>query len=190
MSVEPKSEDSAGKFGKETHDHEEASTHQDKLKWWQNPTSGANNSEKGWGCLLPLFIIGVIAYWGYGWLDGNAWIERDHDTPVWIKGEWLVGEYRVCQIPLVPEQPLPDSAHLLCGQSEVLMEEDLWSPDFVRGLSDPEFAELMAGRWSSLDQHFHILPVHYWGRIDRSDRKMFSWRCQRNSDSLTCKALD
>ena len=167
--MEPKSEDSAGKFGKETHDHEEASTHQDKLKWWQNPTSGANNSEKGWGCLLPLFIIGVIAYWGYGWLDGNAWIERDHDTPVWIKGEWLVGEYRVCQIPLVPEQPLPD---------------------FVRGLSDPEFAELMAGRWSSLDQHFHILPVHYWGRIDRSDRKMFSWRCQRNSDSLTCKALD
>lgn len=188
--MEPETEDAAGEFGQETHEDVDALPRQDKFKWWQNPASGTNNNGKGWGCILSLFIFAFVIYWGYGWLNEIGWIEHDYDTPVWIKGEWLVGEYRVCQIPLVPEQPLPDSSHLLCGQSQVLMEEDLWSPDFIRGLSDLEFAELTVGRWSSLDQHFHVLPVHYWGRIDRSDRKMFSWRCQRNSDSLTCKALD
>ena len=156
------------------------------------------------GCFLSL-ILSLIAMgfsiwimsanltgqWNvYRLVDEHGWIEHDHDTPVWIKGEWLADEYRVCQIPLVPNQTLPDSAHLLCGQSEVLIEEDLWSPDFIRGLSDLEFAELMAGRWPALDQHFHILPVHYWGRIDRSDRRMFSWRCQKRASGLVCKALN
>ena len=95
-------------------------------------------------------ILALISLYGLFWIetgewniyrlfDNYGWIEHDQDTPVWIKGEWLAGEYRVCQVPLVPEQSLPDSAHLLCGQSEVLMEEDLWPPDFIRGF---EFARL------------------------------------------------
>lgn len=160
----------------------EPKVNDDKFSWWWVLVLLA--------CIWCLIGLETGQWNTYRLIDDYGWIEHDQDTPVWIKGEWLAGEYRVCQIPLVPEQPLPDSAHLLCGQSEVLMEEDLWSPDFIRGLSDLEFAELMAGRWSALDQHFHVLPVHYWGRIDRSDRKMFSWRCQRNSDSLTCKALN
>ena len=192
MNVEPEAENSAGKSGQETHEDEEASTRQDKLKWWQNPADGTDNNGKGWGCLLTLFILGAVIYWGYGSLNENGWIEHAHDTPVWIKGEWLVGEYRLCRMPLMPNQALPDSAHLLCGQGDIeaLKDENEWPTDFVGSVSEHEFITLMAGRWSDVEQHFHVLPVDYWGRIDRSDRVMFSWRCQRNSNSLTCRAID
>jgi len=126
----------------------------------------------------------------YRVLDDYGWIEHDHDTPVWIKGEWLAGEYRVCQMPLVPWQPLPDSAHLLCAQRHIEMDEDAWPPDFIDSISEIEFVELVAGKWSPLEHHFHILPVNYWGRINRSDRTMFSWRCQRTTNGLECKALN
>jgi hypothetical protein len=148
--------------------------------------------------LLFLFgvwnIIGLgTGYWNpYRLLDDYGWIEHDHETPVWIKGEWLAGEYRVCQMPLLPRQQLPDSAHLLCGQGEGenVKDKDAWSPDFIGSVPDHEFLGLMAGKWLAVETHFHILSVNYWGEIDRSDRTMFSWRCQRNSDSLTCKAMN
>jgi len=57
-------------------------------------------------------------------------------------------------------------------------------------LTDREFLALMAGNWSDVERHFHILPVLYWDRINRSDRPVLSGRCQRIHDSLTCKALD
>jgi len=47
--------------------------------------------------LLFLFgvwnIIGLgTGYWNpYRLLDDYGWIEHDHETPVWIKGEWLAG---------------------------------------------------------------------------------------------------
>jgi hypothetical protein len=59
------------------------------------------------------------------------------------------------------------------------------------------------------DGYFHVLPVSYSGFMktssgnndflfthdfiydyDRTDKMVISWRCQRNSNSLTCKALD
>jgi hypothetical protein len=43
---------------------------------------------------------------------------------------------------------------------------------------------------SELDADFHLMPVRYNGRIDRLDKLVISWRCQRNSDSLTCNALN
>jgi hypothetical protein len=144
------------------------------------------------GRLIMLVIIGYAVYGGYGWLNSVGWIEHSHDTPIWIKGEWLVGEYRVCEMVRLPQQELPATAHLLCGQGENTTLDDLnpWTPGFVGSLSDHEFYGLMGGQWSAVEEHFHVIPVNYWGRIDRSDRKdVFFWRCQRNSDSLTCKAL-
>ena len=41
-----------------------------------------------------------------------------------------------------------------------------------------------------LDHYFHLMPVNYFGQTDRTDKWVISWRCQRNSASLTCKALD
>lgn len=37
---------------------------------------------------------------------------------------------------------------------------------------------------------FHVLPVHYFGRLQRTDKWLDDWRCQRNAQSLTCRALD
>jgi hypothetical protein len=150
-----------------------------------------------WAYLLILLagIWAIVSLETSDWnthrvLDGTGWIEHDHDTPVWIKGEWLAGEYRVCQMPLVPGQPLPDSAHLLCAQRHVEMDEDAWPPDFIDSISEIEFVELIDGKWSPLEHYFHVLPVSYWGRIDRSDRTMFSWRCQNKTSGLECKALN
>jgi hypothetical protein len=44
--------------------------------------------------------------------------------------------------------------------------------------------------WAAVSKDFHILPVKYFGRIERPDKWKISWRCQRNSESLTCKALN
>ncbi len=41
-----------------------------------------------------------------------------------------------------------------------------------------------------LDHDFHVMPVRYFGHIDRTDKLVISWRCQRLSASLECKALD
>lgn len=44
--------------------------------------------------------------------------------------------------------------------------------------------------WAAVGKDFHILPVKYFGRLERPDKVFISWRCQRNSNSLTCKALN
>jgi len=72
--------------------------------------TGLTTMERDGDAYSPLFILGAVIYWGYGSLNENGWIEHAHDTPVWIKGEWLVGEYRLCRMPLMPNQALPDSA--------------------------------------------------------------------------------
>ena len=144
----------------------------------------------GWGCLIPLLILAAISYWGHGWLNEQGWIEHGHDTPVWIQGEWLVGEYRVCEMPGHLWGELPDSAHLLCGRGDPQAVDGVWPAEFRNSLSDQESIALQNGHWDGTEQHFHVLPVTYWGRIDRTDRTGFSWRCQRNSESLTCKALN
>jgi hypothetical protein len=98
----------------------------------------------------------------YRVMDNSGWIEHEHDTPVWIEGEWLPDEYRDCEMSGKLWGDLPESAHLLCG------------------IGDPK----------AIEGKFHVLPVHYWGRIDRTDRTDFSWRCQKETSGLECRALN
>ena len=42
-------------------------------------------------------------------LDIFGWIPHSHDTPIWIGGEWLTGEYRICEMPGYPWGGLPES---------------------------------------------------------------------------------
>ena len=65
--------------------------------------------------------------------------------------------------------------------------------EFETAMPDPDAAVnaiLGKGDWGALDSYFHVLPVHYNGRIDRPDSVFISWRCQRNTASLTCWALN
>jgi len=159
---------------------------------------------------IPLFKVGgaflvavvVIAYsiGGYQELNRRGWISHDHDTPVWIEGDWMVGELRDCQMrtKTVPDKrkdldSLEKLPRLFCGQDA----KGLF--DFQREIeppshpieAPPEGAMYLIGVTSpQLDQNFHLMPVRYSGRIDWQDRWVISWQCQRKSESLECKALD
>jgi hypothetical protein len=138
----------------------------------------------------------------------------DHDTPVWIQGDWLVGEYRVCQMrtKTVPPQKkeldsLDKLPRLFCGADsnglfDFQRETALVSPSSDTQAPPQGSMYLFTVTADAFDSYFHILPVRYFGSIqpspdkdfiydyDRTDKWVISWRCQRNSNSLTCKALD
>jgi hypothetical protein len=123
-------------------------------------------------------------------LDNSGWIPHSHDTPTWIQGDWLAGEYRICEMPGYLWGGLPESAHLLCSSGDPRAVEGVWPAGFRESLSSDEAYRIDMGLWYGLERHFHILPVKYWGRIDRTDRTGFSWRCQKQAGGLECKALN
>ena len=159
-----------------------------------------SDSSGGIGCLVLWVLLVGACVTGVG-LYHSGWIPRSHDTPVWIGGDWLVGEYRTCDLLIAPplardvpsEQALGELPRLFCGRDD---------PTFLGSVTDFEFAmpvpemtdalNAVKGEegWSTFEGYFHVLPVRYYGRIDRTDRSIDSWRCQRESASLTCKALD
>lgn len=151
-------------------------------------------------------VVAVVIA-GYDGLNNAGWITHNHDTPVWIQGEWMVGEYRICQLrtttPLVIHGVIPpgekaELPRLFCGRD---------SSDRVFGsavafedaMPDPVVAENVLwrdGDWHIFDSYFHVLPVRYNGRIARPDKLFVSWRCQRQGSSLlssagiTCNAIN
>jgi len=133
-----------------------------------------------------LFVVALV-YASYQTLDNAGWITHNHDTPVWIQGDWLVGEYRVCN--MLTTTPVVQGEHY---SSEELAHLPRL---FCNGSDDGywKYAGAFEGtdlRWSAVSKDFHILPVKYFGRLERPDHWLISWRCQRNSDSLTCNALN
>ncbi len=161
----------------------------------------AKQTAAAWGCLVLLCIVGIFAreaiHGGYEWLDTRGWIEHSHDTPVWISGDWIVGEYRDCGM-LTTTPPIgvvlspmvrAELPRLFCGkkwESVGIEEFQLAMPSYT----DATNAIWNGDDWSEFDGNFHVLPVRYFGRIDRPDAVFVSWRCQRQSESLTCKALN
>ena len=130
---------------------------------------------------------------------------HDHDTPVWIQGDWLVGEYRDCQMrtKTVPENDknidYPDRLpRLFCGEDRNGVFDFQRESGLLSLLLPPADAKppqegamyFVTVTSDELDHYFHVMPVRYFGRIDRTDKWVISWRCQRLSESLTCKALD
>jgi hypothetical protein len=164
---------------------------------------------------------GVVAFLLWLLCYGAAWAVKfyesskssqpvTHDTPVWIQGDWLVGEYRVCQMrtKMQPEDPdsLAKLPRLFCAQDASGFVDFQLETDSVRQKAPIPTGDVTA---NVFDVYFHVLPVSYSGFIktssgdynfpltydfiydyDRTDKLVISWRCQRNSDSLTCKALD
>jgi len=147
-------------------------------------------------------VIGGMAVAGYQGIDESGWITHNHDTPVWIQGDWLVGEYRDCQMRTrtVPAQrkdldSLNELPRLFCAEDanglfDFQHETALIPPPPDTEAPPPGAMYFLGVTANDLDRDFHVLPVRYFGRIDRQDKWVISWRCQRNSNSLTCKALD
>jgi hypothetical protein len=148
-----------------------------------------------------LVLVWFLAHAANTWLDSIGWVTHDHDTPVWIHGNWMVGEYRDCdmlaaRVGLKPEvrAELP---RLFCGDQGPSGSEPEFLDEFHH--DDPHSlsainALLNAGDWREFDNVFHVLPVSYHGRIDRQavsmDSPPIEWRCQRLSASLECKAVN
>lgn len=145
-----------------------------------------------------LVLVWFLAHAANTWLDSIGWVTHDHDTPVWIHGDWMVGEYRDCVmhtagfVGLKPEvrAELP---RLLCGdhgsagsEPEFLDEFHYDDPNTLAAMD----AVLYGGDWREFDSMFHVLPVSYHGRIDRQEVPTIEWRCQRLSASLECKAVN
>jgi hypothetical protein len=133
----------------------------------------------------------------YESLDDSGWIVHNHDTPVWIAGDWMVGEYRICGMLTTTPPPRivltqevrAELPRLLCGRNW----ESRGAFEFENVISveaDAKNALWAGGDWSAFDTYFHVLPVRYNGRVERPDKVYISWRCQRNSGSLTCWALN
>lgn len=166
-------------------------------KWLDELAEGFRPVAKVLGGLFGILFLISIAVSVYVSLDESGWISHDHDTPVWMQGDWMVGEYRDCGmltatppagVTLTPEAraALP---RLFCGKNwngVGIVEFQLAMPNFDAATD----AIWKGGDWSQISSKFHLLPVLYHGRIDRSDAVFVSWRCQRESGSLECKALN
>lgn len=122
----------------------------------------------------------------------------DHDTPIWIQGDWLVGEYRVCQMRTKRQLASPESSaklpRLFCGQdsSGVVDFLHVTNPALQQTAIAPESVFAVSMTSDALDSYFHVLPVKYVGSMFdyvREDKWITSWRCQRLNESLECKAV-
>jgi len=98
-------------------------------------------------------------------MDEGGWWLHSHDTPTYINGNWMVGEYRECTMGY---QQTSFQLSLDCQQRGPM---DKWNQLFD-GVSS------------------HVIPIKYHGKIERPDRSLFQWRCQRNESSATCWALN
>jgi hypothetical protein len=59
---------------------------------------GLRSFVKGVGVVLAIWLVGAVGIGAYTSLDEAGWITHNHDTPVWIAGDWIIGEYRTCQL--------------------------------------------------------------------------------------------
>jgi hypothetical protein len=168
--------------------------------------SGNNTgkNEEAWGCGCLIVIVLIVVGWciaGFNSLTESGWIQHSQETPVWIQGDWLVGEYRECQMrtkTVPPQQKDLDSLEklprLFCASDanglydfQRVAASDPPPPDAA---PKPGWIYYIGVTGTEFDHYFHIMPIHYYGRIDREDKWVISWRCQRASESLTCKALN
>jgi hypothetical protein len=120
-----------------------------------------------------LLVIGFVV-WGMGAvIDDAGRVPHNHDTPVVIRHEWLVGEYRKCMM-VTTTPPVQDMKYSAAQLSEL---PKLYCTDDILDTVTPRE-----------DIRAHLLPVKYWGRIDRPDSWLIEWRCQRKEESLLCWA--
>ena len=140
--------------------------------------------------LRLLFIVGFLvclAYGGYSDLDKYGWIPREHDTPTWIGGDWMVGEYRECD--LLTTTPVVEG-------NTYSKDDLLHLPRLYCGRAEGGFFEYAGQRegtdvsWDAIGKDFHTFSVKYWGMLERPDRWKDARRCKRLSETIECKALN
>ena len=150
-----------------------------------------NQSITAVGQLYGGILVIACLFGLYAWLDESGWISHSHNTPTWIQGDWIVGEYRDCgmrtQMQPAPSDDLGKLPRMFCSQDAIGYVDFQLETTTIRHNSGIAVGSVTD---DAFDSYFHVLPVHYYGRIDRQNKWVIDWRCQRKSESLTCKALD
>ena len=165
----------------------------DLKNWAQECMADAWKASK-----VPLtWAVGLAIAWslavaGYQFADRKDRVMHSHNTPVWVQGDWVVGEYRNCDMPL-------GNTRLFCGKSPL---NGSGVATFPESVSDGDLSAAVVAAynretqtdWSPLDRYFKVMPVRFYGRLQRPehDRLMgtFSWRCQRNTKRLKCEPVE
>jgi len=127
------------------------------------------SSNSGCGCFLIVVLVfvlgGLLAYVG---LDQEGWVPHTDTVDMYMMGNWMNGENRVC-------------AGLHNGT----------------GSADGEITALYCPDGSGLETP-HNFTVKFWGKVRRPARNKVEvalgskhmWNCTRHSDEFVCKALD
>lgn len=150
--------------------------------------------------VLGIAFLVPVAVSSYGSLDQNGWITHNHITPIWIHGDWMTGEYRDCQMrtrTVPPGRKNLDSLdrlpRLFCADDANGLfdfQREINRPSHEVSAPPPGSMYLIGVTASDLAHNFHLMPVRYNGRIDRTQKWVIDWRCQRLIESLECRALD
>lgn len=178
-------------------------------KWRDEITESALPILKTVAWLLAAGFVIAIAVSIYESLDNSGWITHSQDTPVWIQGNWMIGEYRDCQMrtkTVPPERKDLDSLdklpRLFCADDgnglfdfQTTVATSVAPPSDIKA-PPVGYMYFVGVTAHDVDHAFHVMPVRYRGRIDRTDKWVITWRCQRlsmgflESTAIECKALD
>lgn len=125
------------------------------------------------GIAYLLKVIGVLVVIGftisiavaiYQSLDSAGYIEHSSTMSVYINGNWMVGEFRNC----------------------TMDQYDSWNHKWIS--ADERNINCTTAGYQT--QSSHDFPIHFNGKIDRTDKTYIDWKCQRNSASISCDAVD
>ena len=125
----------------------------------EKKSSDLKNFAEGIG---GLFVIG-LAIWlgsfGWGYFKRIGWIEQTRIIDVHMSGDWLTGEYRSCQTD---------------GRADVL-----YCPN--SGESQTALA--------ASEQTPRSFSVGFHGNITGKPEEVLNWKCKREIDSISCRAV-
>jgi hypothetical protein len=125
----------------------------------------SNSSDGGgFGCAMLIAILVGGVFLAYSVLDNAGLMTHSKAVDVYMKGDWLVGENRVCSGVQMPNDKKTYEMDALFCPSDAPAEQG------------------------------HNISIRFWGRISRPDavraERLLTWQCTRSSDGFTCKALD
>lgn len=114
------------------------------------------------GLMLGFYMLGSWLW--NGGLDKTGWISHDHNTPVWIQGNGIIGEYRTCQMRTA--EPLARKSLLHLSQESLAKLPRLFCGTGTEGLIDFEIAKSTDSNdglaaenddWAEVsDKYFHV----------------------------------
>jgi hypothetical protein len=122
--------------------------------------------------ILAAWLIWAIIPAGWRYLERTGWIRHTQITSVYIEGNWLVGEYRSCKA-------LGDLAFIACPKS-------------LKSWDDSEPPHLSANgelARSFMSEEPRTFSVDFYGRLTGSPADTLNCQCKRETDSISCHAI-